>query len=178
MEDWIKELDETAKELLDTIESFSQEQFNTIPFEGSWTAAQVAEHLWKSESCIPKVVEGNSRPTTERQGDEKMGTIKSIFLDFTSKYESPEFILPSNERKEKEDLLNALKNGRADIRALTITKDLSRTFTDFPFPQLGEFTGWEWICFVVCHSKRHIRQLKNIYAATAGKAGVPHPDEK
>jgi uncharacterized damage-inducible protein DinB len=177
MEDLINELDKTTKELLDTVDSFSQEQFNVIPFEGSWTAAQVAEHLWKAESSIPKVLEGASRPTTERQGNEKMELIKSVFLDFTRKYESPEFILPSNERKEKEELLKALKKTRTDIRALTDTVDLSRTFTDFPLPKLGELTGWEWICFAVCHSKRHIRQLKNIYAATASKAGVQHPNE-
>ena len=112
MEELINELDKTTKELLDTIDSFSQEQFNTIPFEGSWTAAQVAEHLWKSESGIPQVVEGTSRPTTERQGDEKMEVIKSVFLDFTSKYASPEFILPSNERKEKGDLLKAFKKDK------------------------------------------------------------------
>ena len=176
MEELIKELDETTKELLDTVDSFSQEQFNAVPFEGSWTAAQVAEHLWKSESGIQKAVAGASRPTTDRQGNEKMGPIKSVFLDFTRKFASPEFILPSNERKEKEDFLNALKKTRGDIRTLTDATDLSRTFTDFSLPQLGELTGWEWICFVVCHSKRHIRQLKNIHTATAGKAGVQQAD--
>ncbi|MGN6398980.1 MAG: DinB family protein [Flavisolibacter sp.] len=165
MEDFIKEFDETTNDLLNTIASFSQEEFNTIPFEGSWTAAQVTEHLLKSESRMPALFKSNSRPTTEREPDGKTAMIKSIFLDFNSKLQSPEFILPSSESKEKEDLFNAFKTVKADIRAVIETVDLSRTFTDFPFPQLGEFTGWEWICFLACHAKRHTRQMKNIKAA-------------
>ncbi|MGN6165462.1 MAG: DinB family protein [Flavisolibacter sp.] len=164
MEDFIKEFDETTKDLLDTIASFSQEEFNTIPFEGSWTAAQVTEHLLKSESRMPVLFKSKSRSTTEREPDEKTAMIKSIFLDFNSKLQSPEIILPSNELKQKEDLFNALKTTKAAIRAVIETVDLSRTFTDFPFPQLGEFTGWEWICFLTCHAKRHTRQMKNIKA--------------
>jgi hypothetical protein len=165
MEDLIAELEATTKELLDTLSLFTQEQFNSIPFEGSWTAGQVAEHLFKSKARVPKLLSGNSRPTTERQPDEKTAAVKAIFLDFSTKLKSPDFIVPSNERKEKQALLSALQSNSEEIRRVVHTADLSRTITDYPFPQLGEFTGWEWICFMVCHSKRHIRQLKNIYRA-------------
>ena len=167
MENFITEFDEATNDLLNTIASFSQEEFNAIPFEGSWTAAQVTEHLLKSETPMPSLFKSNSRPTIERAPDEKVATIKSIFLDFNSKLQSPEFILPSNEVKEKEALFTTLKTTKADIRSVIETVDLSRTFTDFPFPQLGEFTGWEWICFLTSHSKRHTHQMKNIKAALA-----------
>jgi hypothetical protein len=172
MEDLISELETTTKDLLDTLSLFTQEQFNTIPFEGSWTAGQVAEHLLKSKARIPRLLSGNSRPTTERPTDEKTGAIKAIVLDFSTRLKSPDFILPSNEIKEKQALLNALQSNGAEIRRVIGTIDLSRTFTDYPFPQLGEFTGWEWVCFVVCHSKRHIRQLKNIYTTITSKQVV------
>ena len=172
MENFIKEFDEATNDLLNTITSFSQEEFNAIPFEGSWTAAQVTEHLLKSEARMPALFQSNSRPTTEREPDEKTTMIKSVFLDFNSKLQSPEFILPSNEAKEKEVLFNALKTTKADIRSVIETVDLSRTFTDFPFPQMGEFTGWEWICFLTCHSKRHTHQMKKIKAALAGSVST------
>jgi uncharacterized damage-inducible protein DinB len=177
MEDFIAELEATTKELLDTLSRFTQEQLNTLPFEGSWTAAQVAEHLLKSKARIPQLLTGNSRPTTERPPDEKTEVIKAIFLDFSTKLKSPDFIIPSDEIKEKQALLSALQSNSEEIRSVIHTADLSRTFTDHPFPQLGELTGWEWICFMVCHSKRHIRQLKNIYTTITNRQFAPHLNE-
>lgn len=160
-EQLIAELEETTKDLMATLSLFTQEEFNKIPFEGSWTAGQVAEHLFKSESNIPKVLHGNSKET-KRDSFEKTGIIRTVFLDYTIKLKSPEFILPSNKPKNKEDFIKGFEGTRKELKQLIKTSDLNRTFTDFPFPQMGELTGWEWICFAVCHSKRHIRQMKII----------------
>lgn len=161
-EEIITDFDKTTVDLLATLSLFSNEDFNKIPFEGSWTAGQVAEHLYKSESNIPNVLKGNSKET-ERDPFEKTAIIKSIFLDFTTKLKSPEFILPTAGEKNKDLFIKAFEGTRKELRNLIDTKDLDRTFTDFPFPQVGEFTGWEWICFANSHSARHIRQMKMIY---------------
>jgi len=157
----ITEFEETTKDLFETLSSFTHEEFNKIPFEGSWTAGQVAEHLFKSESNIPRVLNGNSKET-ERDPFEKTGIIQKVFLDYTIKMKSPESILPSDDPKDKNFFIKGFEGTRKELQNLIETKDLYRTFTDFPFPQLGEFTGWEWICFAVCHSRRHIRQMKII----------------
>ena len=161
-EEIIIDFDKTTVDLLATLSLFSNEDFNKIPFEGSWTAGQVAEHLYKSESNIPNVLKGNSKET-EGYPFEKTAIIKSIFLDFTTKLKSPEFILPTAGEKNKDLFIKAFEGTRKELRNLIDTKDLDRTFTDFPFPQVGEFTGWEWICFANSHSARHIRQMKMIY---------------
>ena len=155
-------IDETTNDLLQAIAAFEPEQFNRIPFEGSWTAAQVAEHVYKSESGLPTILKSKS-VITERAPDEKAPIIRSIFLDFITKLKSPDFILPSNEPQEKEILYNAIKNNREEIARLAASADLTKIFSDFPFPTLGELTGLEWITFIVCHSKRHTFQVKNIY---------------
>ena len=155
-------IDETTNDLLHTISLFTPEQFNTIPFEGSWTAAQVAEHIYKSESGLPTVWKSRT-VAAERAPDEKAPIIRSIFLDFTTKLKSPDFILPSNEPQEKETLYNAIKSNREEISKLAASTDLTKTFPDFPFPTIGELTGLVWATFIVCHSKRHTFQLKNIY---------------
>jgi hypothetical protein len=157
----ILELEETTNDLLAALSLFTQATFNKIPFEGSWTAGQVAEHLFKSESNIPRVVTGNSKET-KRDPFEHVHTIQKIFLDYTIKMQSPEFILPSDEEKNKDLFIKRFEGTRKELRNLTETRDLYRTFTDFPFPKIGELTGWEWICFAVCHSKRHIRQMRII----------------
>jgi len=160
-EQFISELNETTKDLFETFSLFSEEEFNTIPFKGSWTAGQVAEHLYKSESAILKTLKGNSE-TTDRNPLEHTAIIQKIFLDYSTKLQSPEFILPSDEPKNKKQFIQHFEGTRKELEALTSTLDLDKTFTDFSFPQLGHLTGWECLCFLACHSKRHIRQMKNI----------------
>lgn len=160
-EQLISEFEDTTKELFGTLSLFSNETFNKIPFEGSWTAGQVAEHLFKSESNIPQVLKGDSKET-EEDPFEKTGIIRTVFLDYTIKLKSPEFILPSGDEKDRDVFIKGFKETRRELKPLIETLDLNRTFTNFSFPQLGNLTGWELICFVVCHSKRHIRQMKII----------------
>jgi len=157
------EFDETTADLLKTISSFSQEQFNRIPFEGSWTAGQVAEHLFKSESNAARVLKGNTTPTTDRKPDANEEAFRSSFLNFEIKFQSPGFVLPSDEPKDKEEFLNGFKKTREDIKKIIDTEDLTLTCAEFSFPGMGELTKQEWICFVNCHSIRHTRQMKNIY---------------
>ena len=164
----LSDLDKCTTDLLQTISMFSPRQFNAIPFEGSWSAGQVAEHLLKSESGLPSLFQGNTKQPN-RPVDEKMETIRSTFLDFESKFESPDFIRPSAEPKNQEIILEAFGKSRKEINRVIGITDMSNCFTDFPFPQMGIFTGWEWIYFLTCHSIRHTRQMKNIYSILSKK---------
>lgn len=158
----LKQFEDTEREFYNVLASFTQEQLNESPFEGSWTAAQVADHMLKSKRNIPELLSGPSRITT-REPDEMVETINNTFLDFTTKMKSPDFIIPTDEPANKEELLKALSEVKERIKATSATIDLTNTITSFPFPGLGEFTGYEWILFVVCHTKRHTHQLKNIF---------------
>jgi uncharacterized damage-inducible protein DinB len=160
-EQLFSEFEETTKDLFETLSLFPQDVFNKIPFEGSWTAGQVAEHLFKSESNIPKVLKGSSEET-QRDVFANYEIIRNVFLDFTIKLQSPEFILPSNDKKDRNDFINRFRETRSELKTLIETLDLNKTFTNFSFPQIGYLTGWELLCFVVCHSRRHIRQMKII----------------
>jgi hypothetical protein len=162
------EMTETTNNLLQTISSFPAEKFNTIPFEGSWTAAQVSDHILKSVSGVLELLFSNTKPTT-RQPDEKVEAIKSMFLDFTTKMKSPEFVLPENSPIEKEKILNAWANTKTKLIDAIKTLDLPATCTVFELPGFGEFTRAEWIWFAIYHTQRHTRQLKNIYEMLVSK---------
>lgn len=158
----LSSLEDTTNEMVQALSLFDETELNTIPFEGSWTAGQVGEHLLMSNPGIAKIISGNTQPA-ERPADEKVETIESIFLDFTKKAISAKAIWPSDEPKEKEKLIAALKATMDDIKLKAESMDLSLICLDFPFPTLGEFTRLEWITFVICHTKKHIFQVKNIY---------------
>jgi hypothetical protein len=170
----LSEVKQTGIELIETIAAFTEEELNQVPFAGSWTAGQVAEHLLKSESGLPLILRGSSRPT-EGSPDENVEEIRNIFLDFSTKMHSPEIILPAAGPKNKEKLISALEAKRRLILELTSTTDLTRTFTTYPFPGMGMLTGREWLCFLVCHTKRHIHQMKNIYSMVRAAREVDSP---
>lgn len=158
----LKQFDETEQAFYNVLASFTQEQLNESPFDGSWTAAQVADHMLKSKKGIPGLLTGPVR-STSREPDELMAAISDIFLDFTTKFKSPEFIIPTNEPANKEDLLRSLRDMRESIKTSAATANLVNTITSFSLPGLGELTGYEWIHFLICHTKRHTHQLKNIF---------------
>ena len=157
----LHDLDQTEQDFYTVLASLQPGQVNMVPFEGSWTAGQVAEHILMSESGIPETVLGSTEET-DRPVAQYVPVIESIFLDFTAKYQAPEFIIPSDGPHDQQLLLEAFKAERAAIREIAANEDLTLTCTDFEFPQVANLTRWEWLQFVLCHSKRHTHQLRNI----------------
>ena len=159
---YITALKKIIAELTEVLQSFSAEELNRIPYKGSWSAAQVADHVIKSCAGLPKILAGGSI-ATQRDPEENVQKIESIFLDFTTKMQSPEFILPADKFFKSENLQHALNKLLDEIVMVSALKDLNRTYTDFPFPKMGFFTGKEWLCFALAHTTRHLRQIKNIH---------------
>ena len=90
--DILLEMEETASKLLQTVSAFPHEQFNSIPFEDSWTAAQVSDHILKSVSGVWEMFYTPTKPT-DRPADRKAEAIKAMFLVFEPKMKAPEFVL-------------------------------------------------------------------------------------
>ncbi|MEO8405660.1 MAG: DinB family protein [Chitinophagaceae bacterium] len=155
------EIEATAGELLQAINAFSHEEINMVPFEGSWTPGQVSEHLIKAAAGIARTVNGNTKPT-ERDPAQNVAGLRSAFLDFSKKMKSPDFILPGDAPQQKEKLLEGAADAMAKISTATDTLDLTETCIDFELPNSGQLTRLEWINFIICHTKRHIHQLKTI----------------
>lgn len=151
----------TTDELIGLISLVNEEQFNKIPFEGSWSIAQVGDHLLKSYG-LADVLNYGPVKQAERLPGKEIEQIKKIFLDFNSKYISAETLLPTNEPIEKEKLLNALKKRISQIEEVIQTKDLTETCEGIPFKGIGELTRLEWLYVILYHTQRHIRQAKII----------------
>ncbi|MDB5014957.1 MAG: hypothetical protein JWQ25_3159 [Daejeonella sp.] len=152
------EFNDTTEELLRLLLSFNNEEFNTSPFEGSWTAAQLAEHILRSDILFINTLNGPSK-TTERQPDENIKGFKEMMLNFNSKLNSPEKIVPPAGIYQKENLLDNLSKTSLQLKYLIKTSDLSKTYNH---PILGEITRLEIFYFIIYHTQRHIHQLKNI----------------
>lgn len=158
----IEDFRQSTAALLGALQLFSQEQLNEVPFAGSWTPGQVGQHLLKSETGVSELFRGNKQKP-DRDPDALSPQIRAIFLDFSTKFDAPEFIVPDNTPQDRAQLLQALERNREEILRLAAENDLDLQLQDFAVPQLGELTGREWLTFVTVHSLRHVNQLKKIH---------------
>ena len=100
-------LDDASSQLLNMIASLSEVALNTVPFHESWTAAQLASHVTKSNSSISLALNMEAKPA-ERDPAEKVQELRRMFLDFTTKFQSPDFISPTQGTYEKDILISKL----------------------------------------------------------------------
>ena len=160
----LQDLTQTKADLLNAISAIDEEKFNAIPFEGSWTAGQVSEHILKALGA--DLLYADTQPT-DRRPDEKVTAISDLFLNFEIKMKSPDFIIPDNKPKDKNALLSELEKVFDRLIHAAETLNLNEICTVFEVPGFGSFTGLEFLWFFNVHAIRHTRQLKNIAVALA-----------
>lgn len=159
----ITRFETAANQLIQQLSTLTEAQLNTVPFEGSWTAGQLGDHLYKSYDIISVL---NGKVTdTDRDPAEKLPDIEVQFMDFSIKMESPDFILPTDKPINKDQFLTQLKQRVADLLETIEGKDLSKTCLDFEVPTVGPFTRHEWFGFAAIHTERHLHQLGKIKSA-------------
>ena len=154
-------LDATTSELLELVSSVGVTTINIVPFEDSWTAAQLAVHVTKSNKAIAQALNMEGK-NAERSPGERVAELKGMFLDFTVKFNSPEFIRPKPGEYEKGGLIAELKRSIEQLKELRSKINLSEIIN---LPAFGEITKLELLHFVLYHTNRHVHQLKNIIKA-------------
>jgi len=153
---------QSSENFITALELFTQENFNIKPFDKSWSAAQVAEHIFLSVKGLPQLFE---MPTTEQPRDyaQHLDTLRKIFLNFDVKLDAPAFIIPSDKDQDKTSLVESLRNSFKEIETAVNTKDLTQVIADVPFPTIGPMSRYEWVWFTIFHLQRHTKQLHEIH---------------
>lgn len=139
-------------------QNFTDVQINQIPFEGSWTPGQVADHIIKSTKRIP---DRDTAPP-ERAFDAKVASIESVFLDFENKRKAPEYVEPGGGPFERSVILSQFDELKVRHKAALADVDLTQLCLNFELPVVGTMTRYEWYRFFVIHGQRHLYQLRNI----------------
>ena len=152
----------TFARLIAILFKFDESQIDKIPFEGSWSAGQVGEHLIKGLSGMPALVSGKTE-ATNRPFDERAKPLRDLFLDFSTKMKSPEFLEPTETEHSKSVLLASLQQIETELLDIAQNNDLTMTLLDFEMPGSGTLTTYEWLAFLTAHAQRHIHQLENIH---------------
>lgn len=161
MENLQAQIQPTFDDMVSAIRECNDDDFNKIPFEGSWTAGQVAEHVRLSVKGVPELFVAKTEKT-DRDPEQKIPIVAGIFLDFDKKFQSPDFIYPKMKTYDKESFV-AFYSDYADALGKLVTKlDMSETCLGFEIPGLGPMTRQELLAFVLFHTQRHTCQIRNI----------------
>ena len=152
-------LQDTATQLKIMLSQFDEVKINMIPYINSWTAAQVADHLTKSNNSIVKAMLLNGTNITRNPAG-RVEELKEVFLDFTTKLKSPEFILPSQDIYQREAVIDNLYWSLDKLLEVSMETDLSEMINHRAF---GDITKYEILYFVQFHTQRHIHQLEKIF---------------
>lgn len=154
----LDEFADTYKAFLNAAKSFDEEEINQVPFENSWTAAQVLIHVTKSNYGIAKAMklEGTK---VDRDTDSRVDELRKTFLDYTVKFKSPEFIIPPDGAQDRNKIIEDFERSVEQIKEAGKTANLTEAIKHVAF---GEITKLELLHFVLFHMQRHTRQLRNI----------------
>lgn len=161
IDDLHQQLLETTHDFILLVGSFTEETINIVPAGKGWSAAQVADHVTKSNLSIAKALQLNGSPVN-RDPAERVGELQEVFLNFRTKFQSPSFILPSANTYKREAVLEALGDSAKKLHELAKHTDLS---VMIDHPAFGDITKLEIIHFVIYHTQRHCHQLQNISGA-------------
>ena len=157
-EELFSSLDETWVAFLKLVCSVDEQAINIVPFEDSWTVAQLATHVTKSNKAIVQALQMEGK-ACNRNADERTDELKKTFLDFTVKFQSPEFIIPEKKEYKKGIVVEQLESSIEQLKQFGAEANL---YEIIMLPAFGELTKFEILYFVLVHTQRHLRQLKNI----------------
>ena len=126
----------TLNELNNLIVPMQDQQINAVPFEGSWTAAQIVTHVTKSVKAMTQAMEMPGKPAA-RDITARVQELKDMFLNFSVKYVSPEFIVPADKQYTKPAVVAGLESGGQQLLKNAATADTGEMIS---LPLFGEIT--------------------------------------
>ena len=150
---------EAVTQLVGLMSSVEDNKLNMVPYEGSWTAPQLLRHVTKSISGMAKAMQMDSKPTGKNPG-ERVEELKAVFLDFSKKMKSPEFIIPEERTYERQPTIDDLNNSFNQFRENASNANENELVEGLPL---------EIIHFTLFHTQRHLHQMKKICTALKDK---------
>ena len=162
-EELIGEIENFNREFIQQLSKFSTEKLNKTKKEENWTAGQVTEHIIKSNGGIlNQLLNGDATPTT-RPFDEQVDLIKNIFRG-EDKMKTTPVLEPHQPPHNLEDLMNSLNQQKVQQLKTIKEKELAELSSELQFPPAPNgLTRYEWLIFMVEHTRRHGKQIENIY---------------
>lgn len=164
----IEMLEENSKRFLTNIENLSETQWNYKPASGSWSVAEVAEHITLSDGLLLSIAERSLKSPADNvkasalQGKEN--AVIERLKDRSQKAKAPESLNPTGKFATRKELIEAFKLTREKtINYVKTTKDSLKNHV-VPHPTFGDLTAYQWLVMIPAHANRHVDQLEEVKA--------------
>lgn len=146
------------KELFQSIEGLTDEQFNKKPMNGGWSPKQIFEHLVRMETVIAtNIARELNNPDSPKSKNKPI----SLSTNRLVKVKAPEYTTPTEVFKTKLDMKKELYDSRLfllDVYESSTTEILREKSIKHPI--FGQVPLIQWFPFVGLHEKRHLKQLR------------------
>ncbi len=164
----LKYLNDTKEDYVKQLTGLSDAQLNFRAGEGSWTIAEIGEHIIVVEQALFGMMTApNAAKTFTCEAVPRIAD-QALILAITNrgtKFTAPEQVRPNGRWKTKEDMIANFEKTRAvTIDHIKNNKaDLRNTFVQSP---MGTIDSLQGILFISGHGDRHLAQLKEVKADT------------
>ncbi len=156
----INNIELVSDTLVQLLQSVNERHFNQKPGPDKWSIAQVADHIRLSNNSVAKALALKGKPLDRNPG-QRISELKGVFLDFQTKLQAPDFIVPLKDIYDPNLLLKDLQASIQLIRERMYEDNLDELINH---PAFGDISKFEILHFVLYHTQRHLRQIKEIVA--------------
>ncbi|MFY4775328.1 DinB family protein [Metabacillus sp. RGM 3146] len=153
---------EVRGELLNEVESVSEEEFHQKPEEGQWSIGQLVDHLQKIENVMTETFKRIAPSAEDKKVEEK--NLVAV-TDRSYKKDAPDSVAPGEEPINREEVIMALTEARRDLMAYVDMLDYDLSAKSLKHPVMGELSVKQWVEFIGYHEERHLNQLREIKQA-------------
>ncbi len=164
------------EEMLAAIAAVPEARRNERPAEGSWSVAEVLEHLAMANRTLAAAMRRTleeARAAGPLPHDAQTSLAETVLpsgaaFDGVQRYTAPERFLPSN-AAQFADAASRQSASRSELLAILADYD-GTDFTQFtaPHPRLGVLHYYHWFHFVALHERHHAAQVRRIAEAFRG----------
>lgn len=146
--------------LISMVDSISHELYNK-PVPNGWNIAQVIEHIIMGNSDLKQFLTEKplDSPTSY---DINIPNIRAMMLNEKDKQKSPDFLIPSSKKYDKENHKPQLAKIQLEINDCIQTLDMYKNCGAFELPPFGLMSVYEWLNFSVFHISRHVNQIDQL----------------
>jgi hypothetical protein len=157
----LNSINDTAGQIESYVTPLNEDRLNTVPYQNSWTAAQLLRHLVKSTEFMTDGLQTPGKPA-DRDPGARIPELRKVFEDRTNRLQSPDAIVPETRHYQKDESIAEWRDAFQSFNIAATAADPAVLVEDLP---LGPVTKWEIINFVQIHLQRHLIQMQKITAA-------------
>lgn len=166
-------LDSIRGRLARVIADTPRAALTVVPAPGTWSGAQIIQHLGKAEGSTAKLLEGVFAAALV--AGLKAETSETSLLTSLARFEgngdalrplvAPERLRPSDDADLDASWASLQAVRERTYRAYSTVDGRDLTAVIAPHPLFGPLTGYEWLLFLGKHEERHLAQLNRQLAA-------------